>query len=304
MKKYLFAPALLSLLFAITIPVLADIRDDLCIAAQNYYQAHSEYGYRPPQASCTDNGDGTYTIHLYEIVDDGNGYSHTATSAWYEVDSTGAGKDTILGNAVQLNLPDSNVTPNGNNTFSPFYGIWCEADNDYNEAQKYVQSWKNRGFSSADVFLTSDWSNLNSEPWYAVSVGIYKSEGDARNALSKVQAIYGDAYIKYSGEHLNHSYGAENVSDGKPSYFPFYGIWCEADRDYTTAEKCAQQWRYVGFSAAQVFLTSDWDNLNTDPWYAVSVGVYDSWGAAESVLFQVQEKYPDAYIKYSGNYKY
>ena len=308
-KNYLFAAAL-SLLFAITSPVLAGIQDDLCTAAQDYYEAHSESGYRPPEASCSDNGNGTYTIHLYEIVNDGNEYAHMSTSAWYEVDKTGAGKDIILGNAVQLMLPGSNGSSYSNNTpsysnttSSPFYGIWCEADKDYNEAQKYMQSWRNKGFSSADLFLTTDWSNLNSEPWYVVSVGKYGSEGDARNALSKVQAIYADAYVKYSGEYLNHSNGTAYVPETAPSRNPFYGIWCEADRDYNEAEKSAQLWRSVGFPSAQVFLTSDWDNLNSDPWYAVSAGVYDSWNAAEAVLFQVQEKYPDAYIKYSGSYK-
>ncbi len=84
--------------------VSAGLQEDLCIAAQNYYQEHSESRYRPPAADCTDNGDGTYTIHLYEIVDDGSGFSHTATSAWYKVDQNGSGKDNLFGDPIQLNM--------------------------------------------------------------------------------------------------------------------------------------------------------------------------------------------------------
>ncbi len=306
-----------SLILSAASTVLADLQDDLCTAAKDYYQARSESGYRPPEASCTDNGNGTYIIHLYEIVDDGNGFSHSSTYAWYEVDSNGTGKDTILGKPVQLVLPGQasgagipNIQSMGNMT-SPFYGIWCEADKDINEARNCALSWRNMGFPSAQVFLTSEWSNLNPEPWYAVSAGIYSSENDAWYRLSQVQSIYPDAYIKYSGEYLktgSPSFNPGSVSTVEhaavtSSHSPFYGIWCEADRDYNEAEKMAQKWRNSGFPSAQVFLTSNWNNLNSDPWYAVSAGVYHSWESAESALYQVQSFYPDAYIKYSGEYK-
>ena len=72
----------------------------LCRMAQAYYERHKDY--YPPEAEFTDNGDGTYTIHLFEIVDDGNGTTHTATSAWYTVDAGGIGKDDIMGDEVNL----------------------------------------------------------------------------------------------------------------------------------------------------------------------------------------------------------
>lgn len=49
-----------------------------------------------------DHGDGTYTVHLYEIVNDGDNAWHTATSAWYTVDAAGVGIDDIFGTAVDL----------------------------------------------------------------------------------------------------------------------------------------------------------------------------------------------------------
>ena len=67
--------------------------------AQLYYFRSS--GYYPPKADVTENKDGTFTIHLYEVVEQ-DGDTHTATSAWYTVDKAGAGTDDITGKKVDL----------------------------------------------------------------------------------------------------------------------------------------------------------------------------------------------------------
>ena len=72
----------------------------LCAQAQRYYEAG--HGFYPPEAAYAENEDGTWTIHLYEIVDDGGGMLHTATSAWYTVDAQGVGSDDIFGEPVRL----------------------------------------------------------------------------------------------------------------------------------------------------------------------------------------------------------
>lgn len=53
----------------------------------------------------------------------------------------------------------------------------------------------------AQVFVTTDWSNLNSEKFYVVTAGVYLSESDANAALPSVQGFYPDAYVKYSGDY-------------------------------------------------------------------------------------------------------
>lgn len=68
--------------------------------AQMHYKRIS--GFYPPEADVEDNGDGTYTVHLYEIVSNGDGTYHTATSAWYTVNASGAGVDDLFGSAVNL----------------------------------------------------------------------------------------------------------------------------------------------------------------------------------------------------------
>jgi hypothetical protein len=72
----------------------------LCRMAQGYYSR--AYNYYPPLADYTANEEGTYTIHLYETVDEGDTPAHTATSAWYVVDAGGVGQDEILGIPVNI----------------------------------------------------------------------------------------------------------------------------------------------------------------------------------------------------------
>ena len=74
--------------------------EELASMAQRCYFENS--GFYPPEADVEDNGDGTFTIHLYEVVDLGEGDTHTATSAWYTVDEYGVGTDDIYSTPVDL----------------------------------------------------------------------------------------------------------------------------------------------------------------------------------------------------------
>lgn len=70
--------------------------------AQLYYYRH--HNFYPPVADVEPNGDGSYSVHLYEIVDNGDGTYHTATSAWYTVDASGIGTDDLFGEPVDLRM--------------------------------------------------------------------------------------------------------------------------------------------------------------------------------------------------------
>ena len=187
---------------------------------------------------------------------------------------------------------------------SPFYGIWCNASKDFTEAQNSADSLSKQGFD-AKVFVTTDWSNLNSEKWYVVSAGVYSSKANAKAALSSVRAVYSSAYVKYSGEYQGSSSSFEiqsNVQQNNSSHPAFYGIWCNASKSFSEAQKAADNFSQKGFDA-QVFVTSDWSNLNSEKWYVVTTGVYFSKEEAKAALSGVQAVYPDAYIKYSGNWQ-
>ena len=73
--------------------------DELGVMAQQYYMKN--HGFFPPKADVEQNADGSFTIHLYEVVDL-DGVKHTATSAWYTVDRYGVGADDIYETPVNL----------------------------------------------------------------------------------------------------------------------------------------------------------------------------------------------------------
>lgn len=83
---------------------------------------------------------------------------------------------------------------------SPFYGIWCYASKDSGEAYSYAENLP-YDENPAEVFVTTDWSNLNSEKWYVVTKGTYSTEAEANAHLGTVQSYCSGAYVKYSGDY-------------------------------------------------------------------------------------------------------
>ena len=125
--------------------------------------------------------------------------------------------DTILDRDVAVKVlclvkkkyPDAYVKYSGeykksssNASYSSFYGIWVYASKSYDEASSFAGEVSSNGFQGF-VFTTTDWSNLNSEKWYVVTAGQYGTEKEAINKLDAVQNYYPDAYVKYSGDHIN-----------------------------------------------------------------------------------------------------
>ena len=189
---------------------------------------------------------------------------------------------------------------------TPFYGIWCQATKDINEAAVCASQLASYGYNG-QVFNTADWSNLNSEPWYVVTAGMYYSESAAQSALLSVQSFYPDAYVKYSGSYQGFpadqpAQPAQTMPSQGISYTPFYGVWCEASKSYSDVGKAADDLSAQGF-LAKVYATTDWSNLNTELWYVMTAGMYPTEEAALAALPHVQKFYPDAYVKYTGAYQ-
>ncbi len=82
----------------------------------------------------------------------------------------------------------------------PFWGIWISASKSEFEMAALIQQLKGDGFENSVMTMTTDWSNLNPEPWWVVSAGRYASEEQANSALSEIkQKGYTSAYVKYTG---------------------------------------------------------------------------------------------------------
>lgn len=83
----------------------------------------------------------------------------------------------------------------------PFYGVFCYASEDEDDATEYCMGLWDKGYY-VSWEMSSDWSNLNQEDYYVVSLGRYESEERAEEVLDYFKDEYPDAYIKYSGDYI------------------------------------------------------------------------------------------------------
>ena len=95
-----------------------------------------------------------------------------------------------------------------------------------------------------------------------------------------------------------------DTSDSDPESVvnPFYGVWVYAGKVRADAAsfKKALDNKYD----ACVVLTSEWENLNPEAYYSVTLGKYKTNEEAELALVDIRNEYPDAYVGYSGDYKF
>ena len=100
--------------------------------------------------------------------------------------------------AVEQKEESAAEQPSSSDEHSPFYGIWCRATKNRSVAEDAASEMEEKGLP-AEIFVSSDWSNMNSEMWYVISAGTYETKAEAESMLPHVQDYYPSAFIKYSG---------------------------------------------------------------------------------------------------------
>ena len=109
-------------------------------------------------------------------------------------DIKAAGIDEDFTSGIDYDLPDVNAG---------FYGVWVSAFADEADADKLKSELDDNGFDSV-IVLSSEWSEMNSKPFYCVSAGRCESQTEAEGLLVNVKSAgYKDAYVKYTGDRLN-----------------------------------------------------------------------------------------------------
>ena len=84
---------------------------------------------------------------------------------------------------------------------------------------------------------------------------------------------------------------------------PFYALFVGGYKDRQAALNEAERYKDLGYSDTIVIISTDWSNLNKERWYCVTVGTYGTKAEAENMLPEIQRECPDAYVKYTGDYK-
>ena len=93
----------------------------------------------------------------------------------------------------------------------------------------------------------------------------------------------------------------ESVVDGIFNRNGFYGVWLYASDNEEDAYNFANQLTEQGFAGC-VTQSNLWSNLNSEPYYVVTYGAYESEEIAQGQLANIQDLYSDAYVKFSGEY--
>lgn len=98
------------------------------------------------------------------------------------------------------NASDKQAHGTSYNTAS-FYGVWIGAFSTRDRAESFAAEAQGKNLP-AEVYVSSEWTNLNPTTYYVVSIDHAQSEAVANDLLAKAKAAgYSDAYVKYSGNH-------------------------------------------------------------------------------------------------------
>ena len=108
----------------------------------------------------------------------------------------------VSGTADEQMPNDEDTTVNHESTAEkPFWGIWSSAYKNRQNAEKDARELVSKGYTDAQVIVTTDWSNLNTEKWYVVTVARCSSKEEAKKMLPEIQAsVDASAYVKYTGD--------------------------------------------------------------------------------------------------------
>lgn len=83
---------------------------------------------------------------------------------------------------------------------------------------------------------------------------------------------------------------------------PFWGVWTSASQSESSAQDYASSLTKDGYKS-NVVVSTDWENLNSDTWYYVTTGSWDTESEAEEMVSILKKAgYSDAYSKYTGEY--
>ena len=89
----------------------------------------------------------------------------------------------------------------GTNGQGSFWGVWIGAFGSYENAQKRVAEANAAGLP-AQIFMSTDWSNLQQTGYYVVSAGTYGDEATAREVLERAKSAgFGDAWVRNTGNY-------------------------------------------------------------------------------------------------------
>ncbi|MCR5734751.1 MAG: SPOR domain-containing protein [Lachnospiraceae bacterium] len=120
----------------------------------------------------------------------------------FDEDSFGA-----WGGPKKCNLPDD----------EEYYGVFIASFKKPEQCEKTEMKLEDAGFHLCPTIYTPDFSDLNPEPYYVVTGGLFTDKKEAEDTLKEIKkAGFSDAYVKKAGSYIGETYwyimdGAEDI---------------------------------------------------------------------------------------------
>ncbi len=127
---------------------------------------------------------------------------------WKKTSGKGVASDNA-GSATGYDTAGDGIEYDGSldNMSGDAYGVFLGAFKDRDKCEPLEAKLEEAGYMYEPVVYTPDFANLNPEPYYVVTAGLYSTKQQAEEVLSDVKAAgFGDAYVKYAGEYIGGRY--------------------------------------------------------------------------------------------------
>lgn len=178
--------------------------EQFMVIGSNYSEESGDIYYFKNTAEPFDKLDGeTISREEYDRIADGFTYlplDFTPITAYTKQGVQAGSGQTVQGQTGSAQTGSASSGYSGGTTV-PFYGVWCLGTKSERDAWSYVNQLHTQGLP-ASVYLTTQWSDLNAEPWYVVSAGEYSTESAANSFLARVKQYCPDAYVKWTGSFI------------------------------------------------------------------------------------------------------
>ena len=141
------------------------------------------------------------------------------------------------------------------------------------------------------------WGEMEQKPGYSNYLVTYTLEPNDKSKYKMAITAISVKQTKEDRFETDETGGGDAAADSQE---PFFGLWVNAYKDRSDAEALVTKLEEKGLPASYVY-SCDWENLNKEPYYCVTIGKSGSEPEAQAYIEDAAKAgFPDAYVKYTG----
>ena len=203
----------------------------------------------------------------------------------------------------KCDLHDAALYRTGNDSVALIVDKEEETETDFKNQECTVTEEDGKYIGKVNVFW-GYWGELEQKPGYSNYVATYELEP---NNESKYGMVITSISFNRKDDDLNEQSADKSAEDTEVSIVTgvkYYGVFVKAFKDEKDCDKTLSELKDAGFSGCRVVYTPDFEELNPEPYYVVTAGLFTTEEAANEALDKAKTSgFSDAYVKYAGLYR-